>query len=114
MIAPPQMLVFERCEIAEPVHVSVERAWGEGEQRPQQRHVHRSQQDPHNPGGGSIATALGITAEGGQPQEQAGDDKRPLLGREPDGVVARRLVQGRRMPGPYHGEFHHRSRDWGE
>ena len=72
------MMVLKGGEPGEPAKVCIEGTRGESEQRPQQRHVHSREQQPHNAGGGPVAAAHGIPAEGGQPYKETGEEKHPF------------------------------------
>ena len=111
MIAPPRCWSSSGVSPANPSAWRVERARGEGEQRPEQRHVHRGEQQPDDSGAGTAAAAPRIAAEGGQPHEQAGEEKHPLLGHQPRRAVPRRVMQRRRVPGPHHDQLHDRGRN---
>ena len=66
---------------------------------------------PTTPAARPVAAAPGITAEGGEPHEETGEEKHRLLGHQPRRAMPRRMVQRRRVPGPHHDELQDRGRN---
>ena len=106
MIAPPRCWSSSGARPADAGAMGVvERARAQRQQRAEQRHVHRGEEqgeDARSPGGTRRAAAA---AEGREPDQEADCEERGLL-EPPDGRRgARGGVQHRRMPAPDHQEL---------
>ncbi len=83
----------------------VERARAQRQQRAEQRHVHRGEEqgeDARSPGGTRRAAAA---SEGREPDQEPDCEERELLERHDGRRAARGGVQHRRMPAPDHQEL---------